>query len=130
MLRIAGIIGAGQPEHREAQLSAMLERMGQHSYEQRGTRVESNLELWSGWVGHKDDCIHQPAWNVEKDVCLLFTGEHFTDHSECDGRSALNLYLKRGMSFLEELNGLFSGLLIDLRERRVVVFNDRFGISR
>jgi asparagine synthase (glutamine-hydrolysing) len=39
-------------------------------------------------------------------------------------------YEKQGLKFLEALNGWFSGALIDLRQQRVVLFNDRFGLQR
>ena len=32
--------------------------------------------------------------------------------------------------FLEKLNGWFSGVLLDLREQKFVLFNDRYGVNR
>ena len=32
--------------------------------------------------------------------------------------------------FLEKLNGWFSGVLVDLREQKFVLFNDRYGVNR
>jgi asparagine synthase (glutamine-hydrolysing) len=40
------------------------------------------------------------------------------------------LYEAMGLRFIEKLNGWFSGLLIDLRKRIVVLFNDRYGLGR
>ena len=35
-----------------------------------------------------------------------------------------------GRGFLERLNGWFSGILVDLREQKLVLFNDRYGVNR
>ena len=35
-----------------------------------------------------------------------------------------------GYGFLEKLNGWFSGVLLDLREQKFVLFNDRYGVNR
>ena len=48
-----------------------------------------------------------------------------------DGASHLvHLYEESGLTFLEKLNGGFSGLLVDLRKGTIVLFNDRYGLNR
>ena len=42
----------------------------------------------------------------------------------------IHAYENKGLKFIEDLNGWFSGLLVDLREEKVVLFNDRYGLSR
>ena len=42
----------------------------------------------------------------------------------------LNRYYTHGPSFIADLNGLFSGFLIDTRRRRALLFNDRYGSER
>ncbi len=42
----------------------------------------------------------------------------------------VHLYEDTGEAFFAALNGIFSGLIIDLREKRVVLFNDRYGMGR
>jgi asparagine synthase (glutamine-hydrolysing) len=39
-------------------------------------------------------------------------------------------YEKDGLRFLEALNGWFSGLLVDRRNRQAILFNDRYGLGR
>ena len=41
-----------------------------------------------------------------------------------------HLYEEAGPSFFERLNGRFSGVLADLRNETITVFNDRFGLGR
>jgi len=102
------------------------------------------LGLWLGWVNHQGsfaDCL--PIWNEKKDACLLFSGEDFTDQADIDalrGRGhefdpddasyLVHLYEEMGCEFLEKLNGWFSGVLVDLREQKFVLFNDRYGVNR
>ena len=42
----------------------------------------------------------------------------------------VNLYQEKGDRFWESLNGSFGGLLIDKREGKVFLFNDRYGSER
>jgi len=109
-----------------------------------GTYINESLNLCVGWVCHPDsfaDCL--PAWNETKDVCVIFSGEDFIDPAEierlrakgheCDSNNAgylVHLYEELGIQFLEKLNGWFSGVVIDLRERTIVLFNDRYGLQR
>jgi len=109
-----------------------------------GTYTNEKLGLWGGWACHKgafDDCL--PIWNEKKDICLLFSGEDFTDQTDIgalgtrghdlgsdDAGYLVHLYEEMGCEFLEKLNGWFSGVLLDLREQKVVLFNDRYGVNR
>ena len=109
-----------------------------------GTLSEPSLGIHVGWAAHAgsfSDCM--PAWNETRDVCLVFAGEDFTDRDDiarlrarghdCEAGSAhylVHLYEESGLRFLRALNGWFSGVLIDLRESRAVLFNDRFGLHR
>jgi asparagine synthase (glutamine-hydrolysing) len=111
-----------------------------------GTYVNDELGLWLGWVNHKksfSDCL--PIWNGARDICLIFVGEHFADASEVTRLQAaghsigpgaqrasylVHLYEERGSDFLAELNGPFNGVLIDLRRKEAVLFNDRYGLAR
>jgi len=109
-----------------------------------GTYINKELGLWSGWACHKgafEDCL--PIWNEKKDICLLFSGEDFTDQVDIaalrmrghefgsdDASYLVHLYEEMGCAFLEKLNGWFSGVLLDLRAQKLVLFNDRYGVNR
>jgi asparagine synthase (glutamine-hydrolysing) len=109
-----------------------------------GTYVDEDLGLGVGSIFHKGsfaDCT--PVWNESRDICLVFSGEAFGNEPEIerlrrDGlefnfESAsylVHLYEKLGPRFLESLNGWFSGVVVDLREQRVILFNDRYGFDR
>jgi len=42
---------------------------------------------------------------------------------------ALHLYRKKGIEFLDYLNGMYAGAVFDPRRKRVLLFRDRFGIK-
>src|SRR5882762_8527650 len=142
---IAGIIDKGSPENRALRLGAMVSCMMHEPFYNSGTYVDSQTGLGLGWVSHKggfSDCL--PIWNEAHDVCLFFSGEHFGDHEtdiqklRIKGHKApaknasylVHWYEEQGLGFLEKLNGWFSGVLLDLRQKKVVLFNDRYGLNR
>jgi asparagine synthase (glutamine-hydrolysing) len=142
---IVGIISKHGPSaERRSLIQSMLESMTHEPFYVSGTYVNEELGLWSGSVCHQGafaDCL--PIWNEKKDICLLFSGEDFADQADVDALRArghdfvskdasylVHLYEEMGYGFLERLNGWFSGVLLDLREQKLVLFNDRYGVNR
>jgi asparagine synthase (glutamine-hydrolysing) len=113
-------------------------------FHKSGIFEDEKLGIRAGWVCHEgsfSDCL--PIWNETKDVCLIFSGEHFADKGDAEnlrskghqfspGRAAwlVHLYEETGAGFFEKLNGWFSGVLVDFRQNKIVLFNDRFGLGR
>jgi asparagine synthase (glutamine-hydrolysing) len=140
---IVGIIGATSVSSVDI-FSKMLGRMKHEPCDRTGTYYSDSLRLRAGWVSHaKSFCDCLPVWNERKDACLIFTGETFEDPKEIqtlrtkghhfdqgNGSYLIHLFEELGIEFLARLNGRFSGLLIDLREEKVVLFNDRYGLGR
>jgi asparagine synthase (glutamine-hydrolysing) len=142
---IAGIVGAsGTASINKPALDAMVKAMMHERFYVSGTYQNDLIGIGVGWVSHKEsfsDCL--PIWNERKDICLVFSGEHFADRTEvekfraqghdCAKNNAsylIHLYEESGSRFFELLNGCFSGVLVDLREKKVVLFNDRYGLNR
>jgi asparagine synthase (glutamine-hydrolysing) len=98
-----------------------------------GTLREEGVGLGVGWACHQGafcDCL--PIWNSRNDLALIFVGEHFA-HGGPGSENAVGLlqrYEDEGEKFFEQLNGWFAGILLDLRRRTVVLFNDRYGMGR
>ncbi len=125
-------------------LDIMVKAMMHEPFFGSGTHVEERLGLWVGWTTHKDsfaDCL--PIWNEGRDVCLIFSGEEFADPGEIEGLKSrghrftpedasylVHQYEELGDKFLPKLNGWFSGVLVDLRAGKVILFNDRYGVNR
>jgi asparagine synthase (glutamine-hydrolysing) len=122
----------------------MIKCLRHGSFYTDGTYINEKLGVWSGWACHEGafaDCL--PIWNEKKDICLLFSGEDFADQAEIDALRMrghefgsddasylVHLYEEMGCEFFEKLNGWFSGVLLDLREQKFVLFNDRYGVNR
>lgn len=141
---IVGIIASGPLEGNASKLDVMTNAMIHEPFYTSGTYINKQLNLYVGWVSHAGsftDCM--PIWNETKDICLIFSGEDFTETAaiedlrtkghELDSRNAgylVHLYEEHGIGFFEKLNGWFSGLIMDLREGKFILFNDRYGLQR
>jgi asparagine synthase (glutamine-hydrolysing) len=121
----------------------MIVSMEHESFYTSGTYSVPGMGIYAGWVAHKNSfAAGQVFLNERKDIALIFSGECFLDpetHANLrqkghrfetnKGDWLVHLYEESGR-FLEKLNGLFSGLLIDRRRARAFLFNDRYGIER
>jgi asparagine synthase (glutamine-hydrolysing) len=131
---ITGIIGKGPRGQHKADLRIMLECMMHEAFYQRGSYVDEELGIYVGWTCHPGsfaDCM--PVVDEEQRVVLIFSGEHFGDDASLQMERVgwlLRRYKQKGIEFLRELNGWYSGLLIDQHKSSVVLFNDRFGMHR
>jgi asparagine synthase (glutamine-hydrolysing) len=141
---LAGIIGKGDPQAHRQDLDKMIQVMRHEPFYVSGTLVDEKQGVFVGWTAHPggySDCL--PITNEERNVTLLFSGEHFADRADYEAlknrghglnrhnASALvHLYEESGLDFLRKLNGWFHGVLIDHRSDLVAVFNDRFGMQR
>src|SRR5262245_12384921 len=104
-----------------------------------GMHVAPALGVYTGWVAHDRSFSQSQSACSEENVVLSFSGECFTQpenaysfsmtptHRDAPREPSLcSLYTSRGDRFVEDLNGLFSGLLIDLARKRALLFNDRY----
>jgi asparagine synthase (glutamine-hydrolysing) len=142
-----GITGIFKREKRTEpapSVDKMVRCMVHESFYTSGTYINDDLNLQAGWTALKDsfaDCL--PVWNEKRDVALIFSGEDFADPSVVDALRAkghvfengnasylVHLYEELGAGFLEKLNGWFSGIVMDLREKKILLFNDRYGANR
>ncbi len=141
---IVGIIGRDLHKEKEFALQQMVKCMMHEPSYRSKTYANDRLGLWIGWVGYEgsfDDCM--PVWNETNDVCVIFSGEDYTDLAEieslrsrghdCNSEHAsylVHFYEEMGLEFIGRLNGRFSGVVVDLREKIIVLFNDRYGLGR
>src|SRR5689334_5717203 len=131
---IAGIITnrLNRPEV-ESELSTMLSGMLREPFYRHGTHISAEDGWYFGWIDHRGSFSDgNPIVNAKGDRVLVFTGEDFSqgDPSPSRARRLLDLCESRGDDFVRDLNGWFAGLLIDAAKKRVVLFNDRFGMHR
>jgi asparagine synthase (glutamine-hydrolysing) len=140
---IFGIVANGSYQEHKETLEAMAKSTTHESFYTSGRYSNQQLGVWAGWScqsGSFADCL--PVWNEQKDICCLFSGELFPEHDEIErlkighqfrtsnASYLVHLYEEIGLKFVPKLNGWFSGLLIDLREGKIFLFNDRYGMDR
>lgn len=141
---ISGIITYGTYKDKASILKQMVNCMTHEPIHALGTYINERFGLFIGWVEHRgsfSDCV--PVWNETKDICLVFSGEDFSDQDEVDylrkmghefnGKNAsylVHLYEEMGLKFFNKLNGWFCGLLVDSRIGNAFLFNDRYGMHR
>jgi asparagine synthase (glutamine-hydrolysing) len=94
-----------------------------------GDYVNSELRLFVGFVSAEPSRPSKLTWDDSGKIGCFISGEAITSSAEAE-RGLLNLYGKLGLDALERLNGCFSGILVDLRDRQAILFNDRYGLNR
>jgi asparagine synthase (glutamine-hydrolysing) len=118
--------------------------MEHESFYDSGMYSVPEMGIYAGWVTHANSFgAGQPFFNERRDVLLLFSGECFVDPEtrtglrkkghelgQAAGSWLVHLYEEESDRFFEKLNGLFSGLLIDKRQGKAFLFNDRYGLER
>lgn len=141
---IAGIICRRPASECQPLVKAMVASMDHETFYVSGTHSVAEMGVFAGWVAHENSFADkQVFFNEKKDIALVFSGECFIEteaknrlkqnghqFTETGGDCLAHLYEDQGKDFFENLNGLFSGLLIDRRQRKVFLFNDRYGTER
>jgi asparagine synthase (glutamine-hydrolysing) len=141
---IVGIIGQIPPHESRRVVDSMLNSMKHETFYDSGTYAAPEMEIYAGWIAPRDSlATAQVFFNNQKDIALIFSGECFVDgeaqanlkRRECrvepdKGDWLVHLYEQENGRFFEQLNGLFSGLLVDNRKGKAFLFNDRYGIGR
>ncbi|MCG7851773.1 MAG: asparagine synthase-related protein [Methanosarcinaceae archaeon] len=141
---LVGIVGKGSPVSMREELHRMMACMYRRNSYASGVYADEDLHAYVGWTCHNGayaDCL--PIKGPAGDTTMFFAGEHYSPEGDEEEKAArdsscspdkaevlLALYRKKGVSFFPYLNGFFHGLIIDSRDDRVILFNDRFGMQR
>src|SRR5437762_7155 len=140
---IVGIISQRPPEDCQRLVKSMANVMEHEAFYDSGIYCVPEIGVYAGWVALENSfAAKQPFLNERSDVVLVFSGECFTDPEtrtrlrqnghelrQAGGSWLLQLYEEEGERFFEKLNGLFSGLLIDRRQGKAFLFNDRYSFE-
>jgi asparagine synthase (glutamine-hydrolysing) len=122
----------------------MLDSMLHETFYTSGSYSAPEMGIYTGWLAHQNSfAAGQVFFNEKRDVALIVSGECFLDMSvrgqltrrghDIESRPAswlVHLYEEEGTEFFGKLNGLFSGLLVDKRQDKAFLFNDRYGVER
>jgi asparagine synthase (glutamine-hydrolysing) len=114
----------------------MVDAMRHERHCSTGSYADDELGVAVGWVCHPGsfaDCM--PVVSNNRDMALIFSGETYSPAPHANAKapnasSLLDLYLKLGQDFYAQLNGWFSGVILDRQAGRVTLFNDRYGMER
>lgn len=126
---IAGLISHRPPGECRWLVAQMIASMKHETFYVSGAYSAPELGVYAGWTvleGSFADC--QPILDGHGETALILAGECFAHSKTAAG--LIHEYEKRSECFVEDLNGLFSGLVIDRRRRRSSLFNDRYGMER
>lgn len=132
---IAGIVSRRPAEECQRLVDAMIKSMKYEPFYASGTCFAPEIGVYGGWVAHDGSFAARQSAHGDRDaVTLLFSGECFFPSPDTRAGADVDRLPRRyeaeGERFVEQLNGLFSGLLIDRQQKRALLFNDRYGIER
>jgi len=141
---ITGIITKKANGGEREKLTAMLKCMLHETFYTQGSYENPENGFYIGYSAMPDsfaDCM--PIFNETKDLILFLTGECYSDQPDVEdlahrghhfspGNASylIHLYEEQGNSLFKNLNGWFNGIILNLRKRKAILFNDRFGIRR
>lgn len=141
---IAGFIAKEAHAVSRPMLDEMIGAMKHESFYTSGVETFHGLGLGVAWTAIADsfaDCM--PVWNETRDICIIFAGEDHADRSRMeslrrgghdipreDASYLVHLYEDYGPDFFAMINGVFSGVLVDIRNQTITLFNDRYGMGR
>lgn len=130
---IAGILGRVPEETPSSEIRRIAKCMVHEPWHEVGTYHQERVNLRLAWVLDQLATVcAPPVWNEEKDTALFLIGECFFDGADeaSSPKRLLELYAKDGKLRLEDVDGAFAGVLVDLESNKVVLFNDRYGLHR
>jgi asparagine synthase (glutamine-hydrolysing) len=109
----------------------MLGSMMHENFYVSSTVSFAELGIYAGCVAHPDFLVASPGRSRNSEIELVFSGECFrSDEAESSQSWIVNQYKRIGDRCVEQLNGHFSGLLVDRRQNKAFLFNDRYGLER
>ena len=133
---IAGLIGHLSKEEGLRRVDEMLQAMTYEPFYSTGVYCNEQLGVYAGWVVHPNSfCDCMPVKSADGRTVLLLDGEVFNltesgAFGRFDASYLAQFYEERGESFFAELNGTFSGLVVNAATRSVKLFNDRMGFQK
>lgn len=88
-------------------------------------------------------CGNQPIFNEDKTVCVIFNGEIYNYeeirdelknkghvfYTATDTEVLVHLYEEYGTGFFNKLNGIFAFALLDMKNERLILARDHFGVK-
>ena len=138
---IVGLITRRPSAHATMQLATMLKTIQHEDFYTSGSFVDESMGAYIGWTALEGSFSDgMPLSNENGKVSLVFSGEEYPDPAVVRGLRnrghqvdlAESTYLvhlyEENPDFVENLNGMFHGLIVDRARGIATLFNDRFGM--
>lgn len=132
---IVGMINSGARGETAAELERMLLSLLHESFYSSGSFESKDDGLSLGWVGI-DEQASGAMFAQSNNTRVVLAGELYAESHQSTvdqpafAKQVLQAYEKDGDDCLVSLNGWFCGVLQDIRRKRFLVFNDRYGHGR
>ena len=97
-------------------LKLQIQRLSLTEWQKAKITVDRTIGIAIGFVGDLNNYFELKA--------------EFDEEIICDGELLIALYKKHGLNFVDKLNGLFSLVLIDLKDERIYLMQDRLGSTQ
>jgi asparagine synthase (glutamine-hydrolysing) len=108
----------------------MMRALHREAFYATGSWSEASCGVYVGWTALEGGLSDgMPLRNQDGNVVLAFSGEEFP----ASGRSGTSYVVRQyeeDKEFPRGLNGRFHGVLCDRKLKRVMLFNDRYGMHR
>lgn len=135
------MIGGGESVAQQRMLAGMLATMRHDSFYTSGSLSIVDDGVLIGWIAHPGSFAESVSRYRHPDgSAVVMSGECIgqlpglgrrpLDAPEAFAAALIDGTRAQGSDYLRHLNGLFSGVLVDRKLRRTLVFNDRFGAER
>jgi len=140
---IVGLVTRLPRASAEPQLRSMLKAICYESFYNTGIWVDESFGVYVGWTVLKSSFSDgMPLKSSSGNTSLVFSGEEYSDDriahrtqkgNSSNGSSEAGYLIQRyeeDPSFLQNLNGMFHGLIVDRARGVVTIFNDRYNMHR
>jgi len=126
------------------EVERLIEGMGHYPDYEQGIFSWEEEGVYVGWICKKGSFNDRmPIYNKKRDILVFLSGEIFIDEEKIrkmpgwgDLEDLGNAqwvalgYEDKGEEIFKELNGWFSGIILDKRKGKTILFNDRFGMEK
>lgn len=145
MCGIAGWIDLKKPLDYNKHLNLALQKLRWRGPDNASVLHQSPIHFGHARLSIIDvsEVAHQPMFNHEKNLCIVFNGEIFNFlelkqellndgyifDNQSDTEIILQLYQKEGVKSFSRLNGFFAFVLYDITQNKIFIVRDRYGIK-
>jgi asparagine synthase (glutamine-hydrolysing) len=141
---ITGIIRKGRFDEATRDVRLMVKVMQHEQFYAAREYANESLGLNVAWTSHQKAAVEcLPIISRDRNLVFIFQGENYLDQeTAAELKRSGTAWENSGLGYLLEqcggdenkllrrLNGWFCGVLVDLRQNKVTLFNDRFGMNR